>query len=44
MVSHPGAPNNSVYETPAETKYNHRVIVEKGLQFNLFFHVLYQLK
>ena len=40
-VSHPGAPTNSVYETPAEmyaahekqkmTKYNHRVIqVEKG--------------
>ena len=40
-VSHPGAPTNSVYETPAEmyasrekqkiTKYNHRVIqIEKG--------------
>ena len=40
-VSHPGAPTNSAYETPAEmyaahekqkmTKYNHRVIqIEKG--------------
>ena len=40
-VSHPGAPNNSVYETPAETyaayekqkmtKYDRRVIqIEKG--------------
>ena len=40
-VSHPEAPTNSVYETPAEmyaahekqkmTKYNHRVIqIEKG--------------
>ena len=47
-VSHPGAPTNSVYETPAEmyaahekqkmTKYNHRVIqVEKSTSAPLCF-------